>query len=150
MKSITVSIAFMASMTFVLGLWEASVAHQHEPTSADSPGYIQGYVFTVVSAVMNVMAGVVMTCSTMIRHEESESSNSIFPCILGIWSIVLFAGMTTGDILTGPFEIVVIVQFAITLFGAFLVVCSCCLITCIMSRVETDAPATENDLAVEV
>jgi hypothetical protein len=141
----------VVGLVFALGVWESTVAHSHEPSSTDSPGYIHGYIFTVVTAVMNIMSSVFMLCYMMIRKEEDkDSSASLLPCVVGIWSIVLFSGMITGDIHTGPFIDVVIVQFVITIFGFFLLCCSCLMISCMISHEPTDKPATVEDVSIQV
>lgn len=113
---------------FALGCWEAFLAHQNEPTLQSSPGFYQGYIFTTICAILNIMSSVLMTCLLMFRDPTKENNNAAtvsWTCLVAIWGIVLFAGMVNDEIYTGPFQIVIVIQFGITMAGFCLCCCSC-------------------------
>jgi len=129
----------ICAVLFGVGAWEANIALHHQPTSASSPGLLQGYIFTILSSILNIVGSIITAC-LMVCHVENEKTTSAAPlsCIVIVWSIVLFAGMINRDIYTGPFQEVVIAQFCITMIGACLSCCSCIGFVCIVSR--TDEP----------
>jgi hypothetical protein len=112
---------------FVVGCWEASIAYHHEPTRDSSPGFLQGYVFTTLCAILNIMGAILMTCLLLFHDPKKNHDVTMcsWSCLVAIWGVILFVGMVNHDIYTGPFQIVVIVQFCITMVGTFICCSSC-------------------------
>jgi hypothetical protein len=153
MKTImeVISVMIVYTTLFTLGCWEANLARIHEPDGESSPGYIQGYVFAILSSILNIMIAVIMMCLYMMKDRNSEKNEShgvSLACVIAIWSIVLFAGMIDNNIRTGPFQPVVIAQFCVTMVSASLCCCSCGLLACMASR--EDPPTTSPMAPVEV
>ena len=147
MKSfVTVLVMLVVYTTlFGVGCWEASMADQHSPTSDSSPGVLQGYVYTILAACLNIVTSILLMCLFIMsdrNSEKNESSGVSLAMLLAIWGIVLFAGMVDGNIRTGPFQPVVIAQFCITMVGLSLCCCSCCLLGILTHR-EPAAPAAQ-------
>jgi|LauGreDrversion4_2_1035121.scaffolds.fasta_scaffold255827_4 hypothetical protein len=136
---------------FALGCWEAFLANQHEPTLQSSPGFYQGYIFTTICAILNIMSSVLMTCLLLFRDTKKENNAATvsWTCLVAIWGIVLFAGMVNDKIYTGPFQIVVIVQFAITMAGMCLCCCSCISLT-IINMCGSAPDSTPDSIVVQV
>ena len=126
---------FLCAALFGVGAWEANVALRHQPTSESTPGLLQGYIFTIVSSILNIVGSIISACLLICHVEDEQTSTATsLSCIVIIWSIVLFAGMINHDIYTGPFQDVVIVQFCITMIGTCLACSSCIGFVCILSR----------------
>lgn len=138
---------------FALGCWEAFLAYHHEPALNSSPGFYQGYIFTTICAILNIMSAVLMTCLLLFRDPEkknNDASTISWTCLVAIWGIVLFAGMINGEIYTGPFQIVVIVQFGITMVGFCLCCCSCISLMILKLCYEDTPEATLDTIVVQV
>ena len=116
-------LGIMYMTLFGVGCWEANLARMH-PTSASSPD-LNGYIYTIFSCVTNLAGGLVLGMLTLRDSLHQQESSISLGCVVAIWSIVLFAGMVDGTILTGPFQAVVIAQFAITMSCVFLCCCVC-------------------------
>lgn len=138
---------------FALGCWEAFLANHHEPELASSPGFYQGYIFTTICAILIIMSAVLMTCLLIFRDPEKKNNDAAtvsWTCLVAIWGIVLFAGMMNGEIYTGPFQIVVIVQFGITMAGLCLCCCSCISLLIINMCYEDKPDSTPDSIVVQV
>ena len=151
MKSVVTVLAVLMVYTtlFGVGCWEANVADQHSPTSDSSPGVLQGYIYTILAATLNIVTSVLLMCLFIMSErnsEKSESSGASLVMLIAIWGIVLFAGMVDGNIRTGPFQPVVIAQFCITMVGLSACCCSCCLIR-IITHQDPDPVPTANVLS---
>jgi hypothetical protein len=137
MKSWCIVIAFICvyATLFAIGCWEANLALHNEPTRDSSPGFIHGYVYTIFACFTNIAVSILLLCILWVNdpnHEDrEESSPALLTCVIGIWSIVLFAGMIDDDIRTGPFQSVVIAQFVITMCSAFQCCCTCIGLACL-------------------
>lgn len=143
--AIFVSVCMYATL-FGVGCWEANLARQHEPSRHSSPGFIHGYVYAIFACVTNIMVGISLLCMVGMydpkKEDKKEASPASLTCIIAIWSIVLFAGMIDDDIRTGPFQPVVIAQFAITMCGLFLCCCSCIGLMC-LNKIQEKRPVNE-------
>jgi hypothetical protein len=148
--------AFVACVNlgvFFLGCWEAERASGHEPSMHTSPGEIQGYAFTVVCAVCNIMGAVFLTC-LLCRDEKADKADDMHPgcvlqCGLFVWTCVLFAGIFNHDIRTGPFQDVVVAQFCLALSSIGLACCLGAVGVCVVAH-EERVLAHEKKVATEV
>jgi hypothetical protein len=116
----------MYATLFGVGCWEANLARQH-PTSHSSPD-LNGYIYTLFSCVTNLVGGLVLGMLTVrdsIHNSVYRQDSSItVGCVVAVWSILLFATMADMTLLAGPFQAVVIAQFAITM----LFIALCCFV----------------------
>lgn len=109
---------FLALCFFAVGLWEAGVGFAHEPTGASTPGVVQGYIFTMIAAILNVAGSGLMACAVYLG-ERIESPVGTLSFILAVWGLVI------TPIETGPFRTVIVVQVSMTLLSALLCCCLC-------------------------
>lgn len=119
----SIFIFFLYSTLFMIGCWEAMLAIQNEPTNESTPGFINGYAYTVFACIVNIMSSCLLIL--MIYFKNDEEIPAFITCAISIWTIVLVAGMINDDIRTGPFQSVVVAQFIITIVGFLLCLCSC-------------------------
>ena len=111
---------------FGVGCWEANLARHHVPTSTSSPGFLHGYVYTIVASVTNILIGLTLLYLLGIcRDVDTKYSTVYLACVVIIWGLVIFIGMVNHDIQTGPFQVVVIAQFVMTMCGLFIVCVVC-------------------------
>lgn len=119
----SITVLFIYTTLFLIGCWEADLAFDNEPTIHSSPGFINGYFYTVFASITNIVSSFVLTLMLYFRNDKITISYLI--CIISIWGLVLFVGMINDDIRTGPFQYVVVAQLIITIIGCFLCTCSC-------------------------
>ena len=119
----SIMILFAYATLFLIGCWEAMLAFHNEPTLHSSPGFINGYLYTVFASITNIISSCALTLMLYFRKDKITTSYLLY--IISIWGIVLFVGMINDDLRTGPFQYVVVAQLIITIFGCFFCTCSC-------------------------
>jgi hypothetical protein len=134
-----------------VGLWEASIAANHQPDHVTLSGYEkEAYAFTVVKSILNICIGIIgiclFACQSDNKDNKKKSNMDQIYCInLGvtIWCIIMYSNIINNNLDFGPFKKVIIAEFIIFITSMCLLVFSCCAFIVFTCICEKDIPTDE-------
>ena len=105
---------------FCIGVWEANIASNNDSDyNYYSNSEEEGYVFTTIKSIINILSGLFGTILFLIRRNVddlfSSGLNRVY-CInllITIWCIVMFSEIINNNSDFGEFKQVIIVEFII-------------------------------------
>ena len=67
----SIMILFAYATLFLMGCWEAMLAFHNEPTLHSSPGFINGYLYTVFASITNIISSCALTLMLYFRKDKN-------------------------------------------------------------------------------
>ena len=147
----------MLLVFFGVGVWEAIIASNHQPDHTKLTDYEkEGYAFTVVRSVINILFGVFGTCHVMIKSDKSKddekkSNMAQFHCLnLGttIWCVIMYSDIINHHLDFGPFKQVIVAEFIIFITSVCLIVFSCCVFITFISVIKAEVPTNNHSTSI--
>ena len=143
-KSFFVLLAFVISFAGLgVGIWEAITAQNNNPKNTDYHGdMIQGYAFTIVMCVLNILYGTISFFSgiglcltdgeenSKGKKNTSEQTTQLIVLGVKIWGLVMYF----NNYELGPFQKIIfaemIIFFATLGIVVFIITGACCFACC--------------------